>query len=107
MLADVSIIIIKLIINLISWYYYSCSAYYYFKTENLFDAQFDELENVYKITQETLARKFNFDCIGYFLILTLYVVNILVKRFDSIFESSSVTIMMSYGINPSFKISQK
>jgi len=33
--------------------------------ENLFGTQFDELENVYKITQETLARRFFiflFDC---------------------------------------------
>jgi len=31
-----------------------------FKIENLFGAQF-EFENVYKITQETLARKSSFD----------------------------------------------
>jgi len=52
----VSIIIIKLIINLISWYYYFCSTYDCFKTENLFGVQFDELENVYK-TQEILAQR--------------------------------------------------
>jgi len=28
---------------------------------NCFSAQFDELENVYKITQETLEQKFIFD----------------------------------------------
>jgi len=58
----VSIIIIKLIINLISWYYYSCSSQKLcFKTENLFDAQFDELKNVCKFTQEPLARGSSFD----------------------------------------------
>jgi len=51
----VSIIIIKLIINLISWYCYFCSAYDCFKIEN-FGTQFDELENVYKITQKTSAQ---------------------------------------------------
>jgi len=32
-----------------------------FKTENMFGAQFGELENVYKITQETLAQRSSFD----------------------------------------------
>jgi len=34
----VSIITIKLIINSISWYYYSCLVMTVFKTENLFSA---------------------------------------------------------------------
>jgi len=56
----VSIIIIKLIINL-SWYYYSCSAYDCVSRPKMFGPQFGELENVYKITQETLARRSSFD----------------------------------------------
>jgi len=43
-----------------SWYYYSCSAYYcVFKIENLFGAQFSEYKNVYKITQKILAQNFD------------------------------------------------
>jgi len=42
----ISIIIIKLIINLMSWYYYSCSVYNCFRTKNCFGAQFDKLEAV-------------------------------------------------------------
>jgi len=39
-------IIIKLIINLIWWYYYSCSVWLCFKTENCFGVQSDELVGV-------------------------------------------------------------
>jgi len=55
----VSNIIIKLIINLISILLFLFSLWLCFKTENLFGAQFGEL--VYKITQETLARRSSFD----------------------------------------------
>jgi len=56
----VSNIIIKLIINLILWYYYFLfSLWLCFKIENLFGTQFGEL--VYKITQETLVRRSSFD----------------------------------------------
>jgi len=47
----VSISIIKLIINLLSWYYYSRSTVV-FQDWKYSGAQFDELENVYKIIQK-------------------------------------------------------
>jgi len=44
-----SIIIIKLIINLKSWYYHSCSGYdYVLRAKKLFSVQSDKFENVYK-----------------------------------------------------------
>jgi len=46
----VNIIIIKLIINLIFWYYYYCSAYdcvSKHRTEHLFGALFDRLVKMY------------------------------------------------------------
>jgi len=52
----VSIIIIRLFINLISWYYYSCSAYDCVSRSKIYSARkFDETVN--KITQEILARR--------------------------------------------------
>jgi len=39
--------------------------YLCFKIENLFGAQFDELENVYKITHEILAQKYSYDRIRF------------------------------------------
>jgi len=56
-------IIINVVILLFLFNLWLC-----FKTENLFSAQFDELENVYKITQKTLARGSSFDWIGISLI---------------------------------------
>jgi len=61
-----SIVIIKLIINLILWYCYSCSACDCVSRPKLFSAQFDELQNVYKIIQETLARRSSLDYSGAF-----------------------------------------
>jgi len=37
-----------------------------FEIENLFGAQFGELENVYKIVQEILAKNFSFDRVAHF-----------------------------------------
>jgi len=50
----VSIIIIKLIINLISWYYciILVRSTIAFQDWKYFGVQFDELENVYNITQK-------------------------------------------------------
>jgi len=56
----VSIVIIKLIINLILWYYCSCSVYC-FKNEKISARSLVELEKVYKITQETLPWRSSFD----------------------------------------------
>jgi len=53
----VSIIIIKLIINLISWYYYSCSTQNCVKTENLFGAQFGELQKCIQIHTRNICTK--------------------------------------------------